>query len=293
MFDTLAIHGVGLLGGSIGLAARARGLARRVVGVGRNEKRLEQAMSLGAIDSYITRVSELPSECRFAVVCVPVGLIPPVARDLALAMQPGSIITDVGSTKARVVRRSSELLEDCPGVEFIGSHPMAGSEKTGVEHARADLYEKAVCVVTPTESTSGENLDCVKRFWQRLGAKVMRLSPEQHDRWVALTSHVPHLTASALCNLLSEDEPREPDILNLVGPGFRDATRIALGDPVLWRDICLDNAGPILEGLDRLIEHLGRLRKAVASGQADATEALLRSGQRLRNQVGSKTHDIE
>jgi prephenate dehydrogenase len=108
-----------------------------------------------------------------------------------------------------------------------------------------------------------------------------------------LTSHVPHLTASALCNLLSEDETREPDILNLIGPGFRDATRIALGDPVLWRDICLDNTDPILAGLDRLMEHLGRLREAVDSGQSDAIEALRRSGQRLRDKAGSKTHDIE
>lgn len=291
--DILAIYGVGLLGGSIGLAARARGLARQIVGVGRNEKRLEQACSLGAIDSYITRVSELPSDCRFAVACVPVGLIPQAARELGLAMPPGSIVTDVGSAKARVVRQATDLLEDCPEVEFIGSHPMAGSEKTGVEHARADLYENAVCVVTPSESTSDVNLESVECFWRALGAKVLRLTPERHDRWVALTSHVPHLAASALCNLLSEDETMEPDILRLVGPGFRDTTRIAAGDPILWRDICLDNGDSIRTGLDRFMKQIERLREAVASSDVEAIEALLRSGQRLRNKAGSKNHDVE
>jgi prephenate dehydrogenase len=279
------IYGVGLLGGSLGLAAKKYGVAERVLGLGRNESRLRRAQERGAVDTYATDLSAVDETCDLAIVCTPVGLIPRVVLELAKHLPPGAVLTDVGSTKAKVVQAIHEGWPSGEPVRFVGSHPMAGSEKTGVEHATADLYFQSRCVVTPLESTCKEAVRTVESFWTFLGGRLVRLSPEEHDRLVAFTSHVPHLTASALSLLLGRLGEDTPEAYELIGNGFRDGTRTAAGDPVMWRDICLDNAPAITEALDRLVAQIQEIRQAVHSAQANSVEKLLAQGRAVRRRV--------
>ncbi len=284
-YRTVAIYGVGLLGGSIGLAAKTRQVAERVLGIGRNEARLKRAQQMGAVDEYALVPSAIDDRCDLAVVCTPVGLIPRVALELAECLPPGALITDVGSTKGRVVQAVCAGWPAGKPMTFVGSHPMAGSEKTGVDHASADLFQNNVCIVTPVDSTPSAALREVEAFWAALGARVVQLPPEEHDRLVACTSHLPHLTATALSLLMGALGDESPLAYQLVGSGFRDSTRTAAGDPVMWRDICLDNSRSITEALDRLAKQIEEIRQAVQSGQAERIERLLAEGQAARQRL--------
>ncbi|MBI3464581.1 MAG: prephenate dehydrogenase [Planctomycetes bacterium] len=241
LFDTVAIVGVGLIGGSIGLAIKQRQLARRVVGVGRRQLTLRQARHLGAIDHGTLRLDRGVADAELTVLCTPVDLIARQAAEVAPHCPPGSILTDSGSTKLRIVQQLEGTLPD--RVCFVGSHPLAGSEKRGVEEARPDLFEGRVCIVTQTQRTPVQPLKLVQQFWRALGARVVTMSPETHDRALAYTSHLPHLAAAALAVALPE---RYGDV---VASGFRDTTRIAASDPQLWSAIFLENAGPLLEAV--------------------------------------------
>lgn len=284
-YQSLLIHGVGLLGGSIGLAVRSRNLAERVMGLGRNEQRLKTALAMGALDEYTTDVKTACRECDFAVVCLPVGLIPAAVLELAEHLPPQALITDVGSTKAILVRSIAEGLAKRKSPIFIGSHPMAGSEKTGVEFARADLYEGAACILTPQDETPKEAMDTMESFWKQLGARVYHLSPELHDQLVASVSHVPHLAAAALARILGAVGESEPVAYDLIGEGFRDTTRIAAGDPVMWRDICLDNRQAISDALQEFIRQLDHIRTLIQTGQAGEIEKILSEGKNIRRRV--------
>ena len=254
-FDTVAIVGVGLIGGSIGMAVRRRRLARRVVGVGRRAASLGQARRLGAIDQGTTKLSQATADAELTVFCTPVDRIAKQVLEAAVHCPPDAILTDSGSTKARIVTRLESGLPD--GVSFVGSHPLAGSEKRGVEVARPDLFEGRVCVVTETARTPARPLAVVEQFWRSLGSRVIRMSPEAHDRALAYTSHLPHLAAAALSVVL----PKKYN--EVVAAGFRDTTRIAASDPGLWTAIFLENAGPLLESLDRYEAGLKQFRLAL------------------------------
>jgi prephenate dehydrogenase len=275
----LTIVGVGLIGGSIGLAARRRGLAGRVVGVGRSRTALDTARQFGAIDEGCLDLGEGVRRAELVVFCTPVNLIAEQVITAGSACRPGTLLTDAGSTKGAIVRATDGKLST--GVSFIGSHPLAGSEKRGPEYADADLFQGRVTVVTPTARTEPATLDRLMSFWKALGSRVTIMDPDEHDRALAFTSHLPHLLASALAGMLP-DELRE-----LTATGFRDTTRIAAGDPSIWTGILLQNRAALLDSLGGVTDRLDEFKAALEAGNAAAVDALLTRGKRNRDALGN------
>jgi prephenate dehydrogenase len=277
--QTLTIVGVGLLGGSLGLAARQRGLARRVLGVGRHLDGLDYARQLGAIDEGFLALQEAVRSAEVVVFCTPVDQIARQALTAAEACAPGTLLTDVGSTKADIVHAVEGRLP--AGVAFVGSHPLAGSEKRGPEHANPRLFERRLTVVTQTPRTDPAALERTRAFWEGLGARVRVMAPEEHDRALALTSHLPHLLAAALAGLMP------PELYDLTATGFRDTTRVAGGDPALWTAIFAHNRAAVLDNLDLLGARLAEFRQALESGDAAALDRLLTQAKKVRDALGN------
>ena len=255
---TVAIVGVGLIGGSIGRALRARSLADRIVGIGRREAALEEARRLGAIDAGTTVLEQGVAEADVVVVCTPVTSI---AADVCRVAGHGPenlLVTDAGSTKARIVAE----VEAVPrGVAtFVGAHPIAGSERSGVAAARADLLVNRTCVLTPTARTPRDRLERARQFWTLLGCRLVEMEPEAHDAALARTSHLPHAVAAALAAAV----PAE--LLSLAAGGYRDTTRVAGSDPDLWTAIFLDNRQPVLTALADVQDELASFRRALEAG---------------------------
>ena len=276
---TLTIVGVGLIGGAIGLAAKKRALAKRVRGVGRDAGKLETARRLGAIDEGTLDLAAAVRDADFVVFCTPVNRIADQILEAAPYCAPGTILTDAGSTKREMVGAVESGLP--AHVRFVGGHPLAGSEKKGVEFAHADLFVERWTVLTPTAKTPADAVDAVRTFWQRLGARVRIMSPDHHDRALAMTSHLPHLLASALAGILP-DELRE-----LTATGFRDATRIAGGDPDVWTPIFQQNRTAVFDVLDQLEARLKEFRQALANDEVARIDHLLAQGKRVRDALGS------
>jgi cyclohexadieny/prephenate dehydrogenase len=276
-FSTVAIVGVGLIGGSIGTAVKARGVAHTVIGLGRNRERLEAARHAGLIDRVATDGAGI-ADADLIVVCTPVDRISTDIVALALHAKPGAVFTDAGSVKGTIC---SALRSELPaGPSFVGSHPLAGSEKAGFEHADADLFTGKVCVLTPDDSTPPTALSRVRLFWQALGMRVVEMSPERHDAVLALTSHLPHAAAAALASLL------DPPESEFAASGFRDTTRVAGGDPDLWSAIFSANREPVAQQLDRLIAKLTDLRNAIAADDRSRVSTLLSEAKQRRDQLG-------
>ena len=258
---TVAIMGVGLIGGSLGKAFLRRGLFTKVLGIGRNPIKLEKALKARAITEFSTDLKALKS-ADLVVLCTPVVHIKKTFKKLSRHLKPGCIVTDVGSTKEEIVLAAGKLLPK--NVFFVGSHPIAGSEKSGVDFAGAELFKGAVCVVTPVKKTNNKALAEVRNLWSRLGGKVIVMNPAEHDRVIARTSHVPHFLASALTlSVLKKDR----NTISLAGKGFRDTTRIAAGNPEVWCEIAAANSKNIRKGLDELIKTLLRIKKEVGSNK--------------------------
>jgi prephenate dehydrogenase len=278
-YETIAIVGVGLIGASIGLAVRERKLAGTIVGVGRTKKTLDAAKTLGAIDRATMELAEGVKQAELTIVCTPVERIAEQVRAAAAAAPRGALITDAGSTKEGIVAALADPLPN--DAVFIGSHPLAGSEKTGPEAARADLFVGRVVVITPRPSDDAKKVAAVRAFWESLGAKVVEMSAAEHDAAVAVTSHVPHLVASAL----AASTPAE--LTNLVAGGWLDTTRIASGDAELWRQILLANRDHSLQALANFEKVLAQLRDALSTRDGDALARILEAGKKIRDTVGS------
>ena len=270
-WNTIAILGVGLIGGSIGMAVRSRGLARRVIGIGRRRSTLDKAKRLGAIDSGTTSIARGVAEADLVIVCTPVELIVQQVGEIAAACPAECLITDAGSTKGAIVKAL-----DATDVRFVGSHPLAGSEKTGCEHGDADLFVDRACVITPGKKTRPEDYQAIDRFWSSLGMRTLRMTPSAHDRALASTSHLPHVVAAALASATREKD------LPLVAGGWLDTTRIAAADEQLWRQILLDNQANTLSALDEFQAALDALRKAIEASDAPRLERLLHKGKARR-----------
>jgi cyclohexadieny/prephenate dehydrogenase len=276
---TLAIVGVGLMGGSIALAARARGVAQRVVGVGPSAASLERALHKRIVDQWSTDVAEVAADAEVMVSCTPVDQVIEQVVAAAGRCGPEALLTDVGSTKAFIVRGLQKRLP--AAARFVGSHPLAGSEKRGADHADARLLEGRLVVVTPADQTDAETVQRAATFWQALGARVVQMSPEDHDRALALTSHVPHLIAAVLAGVLPAD------LHHLTASGFRDTTRVAAGDPSLWTGIFLSNRDAIVQALAGFEDGLARFRTALEAGDRAGIDDLLQQGKRSRDALGS------
>ena len=271
MIQTLAIVGVGLLGGSVAKAARAAALARTVVGVGRDAARLERALSDGALDRATTDLDAGVRGADFVLLAAPVLAIEALLERVWRAAPDGATLTDVGSTKAGIVRRGEALAAGRP-LAFVGSHPMAGSEQSGYGAARADLFEGATVLVTPTDRTEPRALKAVTGFWEALGARVSALDPEAHDRAVAAISHLPHAVADALMDAVARFAP---EALEFAARGFKDTTRIAASDPDMWADIFLANRTALGASLGAFRQALAALEGAIAGGSREEIRALL------------------
>ena len=268
--DRLAVLGLGLLGGSVAWAARERGVAREVVGWGRHGETLRSALAKGLVDRIALDPAAAVEGADLVVLATPVGAMAERLRAASPGLRAGALVTDVGSVKAPLAETLPGLLP--PGVAYVGAHPMAGSHERGVDHARPDLFEGAVCVVAETRSAPAAALARVESFWRALGARTVRRDAATHDREVAWMSHVPHAVAFAFAGALGEapDGARE-----VAGPGFRDFTRIARSDPELWAEILVANGKALAGPLARVGERLSELARAVEAGDADAVARLL------------------
>ena len=258
----ISILGVGLLGGSIGLAAKSRINDCEIVGYGHRRRTLDIALEVGAIDRAAEQLSTAVSESDLVILCTPVGLFQPILQEISGALTAGAVVTDVGSTKRSVVADAEQILPS--SVHFVGSHPMAGSEKRGVEYARADLFQNALCITTPTSRTNPEALDTVEALWRDIGMRITRVAPDEHDRLLAEVSHLPHAVAAALVAMQSDGG------LKLAGKGFLDTTRIAGGDGALWRDIFLDNRDNLLASIARLKQELAQVEQMLKNNDTGA-----------------------
>jgi prephenate dehydrogenase len=265
-FETVAIVGVGLIGGSLGGALRRKKLAR-VIGVGRNAGRLEAARQAGVIDEAARDIRDAAARADLIVFCTPVDRIAADAREAASVSRKGTLLTDAGSVKGPICDALASGLPD--GITFIGSHPLAGSEKQGFEHSNPQLYEGRVCVITPLPHSPRGEVARLRHFWEAVGSRVIELSPVDHDRALAQTSHVPHVVAAALAATLDRD------CAPLAASGFRDTTRIAGGDPDLWVAILLENAEAVLASLKKYENVLGAFTSAVGSRDAESLRQLL------------------
>ena len=270
----VTIVGVGLLGGSAGLALKAFDPNIKVAGVGRRRESLEQARAIGAVDTIHTDVAEAVAATDLVILATPVGAFEKHMRSVAERLRPGAIVTDVGSTKVSVVRAAHRLLG---AGRFCGSHPMAGSERKGPGFARADLFHGATCILTPTHVTPPEVAEKVRTLWQRMGMRTVTMTPARHDRVIARVSHLPHALASLLMLL-----PEMAD-LDVSATGFRDTTRLASGDPEMWRDIFLTNRAGILRALDDFHKSLRGLRELVADGDGKGLEEFFAAAKKRRD----------
>jgi len=281
--DRVTIVGAGLLGGSLGRALRERRLARRVVGLGRSPERLRRAVDLGCLDAFETDPAAALPGAELVVLCQPVTIIVDFLPECFRLISPGTVVTDVGSTKATIVEageRAAAARGD--GTVFVGSHPMAGSERAGAEHSDPNLFEGATCHVTVTESTPSRAAAAVANLWRRVGMRIIFDHPARHDKMVATISHAPHLVAVALMESLDAINGHPQFQSLLTGPGFRDMTRVAMGSPDIWMDICKENREAIGEGLGRLIEILERWRTRIGSRESLAMEAVFEQARRRR-----------
>jgi cyclohexadieny/prephenate dehydrogenase len=277
-FQTIGIVGCGLIGCSIAAALKKRGFSGRIIGSGRAGKNLETALEQKLVDRAESDLAKAAADCDLIVVCTPVDRIVDDVRSAASYARRGTLITDAGSVKQTVC----QSLADLPaGVTFIGSHPIAGSEKQGCAHADSDLFEGHVCVLTPEETTPREKVGFVAAFWQALGMTVAEMSPAAHDRALAQTSHVPHVLAAALAASLA------PENRTLTAGGFQDTTRIAAGDPQLWSAILLGNSGEVAAGIRALCDRLDELRATIEKQDKGRLEALLRVAKENREALGS------
>jgi prephenate dehydrogenase len=280
----LSILGPGLLGGSIGLAARQRKVARRVSMWARRPDAADQAYQLGAADEATHDLAKVIADTDLVVLATPIGAMRGLVEQILPVLPAGCVVTDVGSVKYPIVTALSDALAG--KARFVGSHPMAGSEQSGIDAARRDLFDNAVCIVTPREDTDKSALQLVYDFWKAIGCTVKTLPPLEHDEIVARISHLPHLVAAAVVNVVCSDGSHP---LNFVGPGFKDFTRIASGPFEMWTEICLENRQEIGRALDVLIEELAKVRAAVENSDAVELRTMLKRAKHFRDELRFKT----
>ncbi len=261
IIERLAIIGTGLIGGSLARALRAAGVVTTIVGCDADPGNLEQALALGVVDEIASNAAEAVRGAQVVFISVPVCAIPAVVREIAPFLAPGCVVTDSGSVKAAIVSECEGLMP--PGCCFLGGHPIAGTEYSGVEAAFATLYNGKRCILTPTGNTDPAAFDTVSRLWQAAGAQVCSMEAGHHDRIFAEISHLPHAVAYALVHAVGSADVEGENVLSYTAGGFRDFTRIASSDPVMWRDIALMNREALLASIDGFSRSLAELRRRI------------------------------
>jgi prephenate dehydrogenase len=269
LFGKMTIIGVGLLGASLAKACKERDLVEEVAGYGRNRENLEKARALKIIDHCPADLAEAVKDADLIVLCTPVTTIIPLIQNMIARIRPGALITDVGSVKEPIVKEAEKLVPK--GVFFVGSHPIAGGENSGLEASTANLYQGAKCIVTPTDKTNNSALEKISVLWQAVGMQIINLSAEEHDFVFGAVSHLPHIVVYALMNTLGSLRTQDNrEVTAFSGAGLKDITRIASSDPVMWRDICLSNRNHSLDLIDRFQNKLDEIRSTIEKGDGQA-----------------------
>jgi prephenate dehydrogenase len=282
MFEQLGVIGCGLMGGSFALAMKRAGLVKRVVGYSKSPTTTERARQMGVIDVEAPSALLAVSGADIVLIAVPVAATDATFRAIRHLVTPNMLVMDVGSTKRDVVDAARRVLRDNIG-SFVPAHPIAGKEVSGVEHADPDLYHGRQVILTPIERTQTVHLKRAQELWEALGCRVQQMAPEAHDGAFAAVSHLPHLLAFALMHAIV-NQPRGQDFLGLAGPGFRDFTRIAAGEPKLWRDVLLANRVELVEQA-RLFRHsMDTLLELAEEGNGEQLEALIEQASQARTQ---------
>jgi prephenate dehydrogenase len=285
-FKQVVIVGVGLIGGSLGMHLKRHGLADSVVGVGRRPENLKAAVQLGAIDRYVADGAAAVDQADLVVLATPVDTYEHHLRAWGPALPPGCILTDVGSVKGPLVGLAERLIP--PHARFVGAHPIAGKEKTGVTAGSADLFRGARCVLTPTARTDAAALSSIQRLWESAGSTVVSMDPFVHDKLLGAVSHLPHVAAYCLMNALGALQDRMlagESVLAYAGGGLRDTTRIAASSPEMWRDIFLWNRENVLTMIDLYEGELDRLKSLIQAGDGPGIEKQLAQAKQLRERL--------
>ena len=286
MIERLCIIGTGLIGGSLARALRAADYCREVVGCSRNPEHLQQAVELGVIDRYETDPARAVEGADMVLVAVPLGAMEPVFRMLRGHLPAGAAITDVGSAKASVIEAARRGFGELPAT-FVPGHPIAGTEQSGVAASFPELFRDRRVILTPVEQTSAEATARVRAMWEVAGAVVDEMDPAHHDTVLAATSHLPHVLAFALVDSLTRLGESD-EIFRYAAGGFRDFTRIASSDPVMWRDICLANGDAILQMIDRFSGDLQQLADAVRQHDGETLQTVFASAKQTRDRYVDK-----
>ena len=269
LFKKLALIGFGLIGGSIARAARAQGLAAEIVTTARSAKTRARVMELGIVDNVVETNAEAARDADLVILCIPVGVCGDVAKEIASALKPGAVVSDVGSVKGAVVRDMAPYLP--AGVHFVPAHPVAGTENSGPDSGFAELFIKRWCILTPPEGVDPAAVGRLRSFWAAMGAKVEIMTPDHHDLVLAITSHLPHLIAYTIVGTADElAQVTSSEVIKFSAGGFRDFTRIAASDPTMWRDVFLANKDAVLEMLGTFNEDLSKLTRAIRRGDGEA-----------------------
>ena len=283
IFRRMVVVGVGLIGGSLALDARRRGLVEEIIGVGRGQSNLRFAQRRGIIDRYVTQATDIPDDTDLLMMATPVQTTVSSTKAFLPALPPGCIISDVGSVKGEIVREMERLLPAT--TPFVAGHPIAGGEEWGARAAKANLFAHHRCILTPTKRTDAAALKKVALLWRKVGAKVELMDPETHDRLLGVISHLPHVLVYALVNALARTRVRGIDLKPYCAGGFKDFTRIASSRPELWRDICLMNRSAVGQSLGEYIKNLQQLQRWIEDGKGALLEREFARASEIRAQI--------
>ena len=282
MINRLTIVGVGLIGGSLARALKQAGAVKKVIGCGRDEQHLKRAVELGVIDGYEMEIANAVTGSDMVVLAVPVGSIETVYKKISAHLADYAVVTDVGSSKGSVVEAVTRAVGHLPA-NFVPGHPIAGTEKSGVEASLSELFQQRRVILTPVDTTNPGAVNAVREMWQHCGAIVDELSVEHHDEVLAATSHLPHLLAFGLVDTLATMDDKA-EIFRFAAGGFRDFTRIASSNPQMWHDVCVNNGESILEMLDLFMADLGKLKQAIVDNDSDYILQVFERAKQARDQ---------
>lgn len=295
IFNRVALIGLGLIGSSIALAARARGAAKQIVGTSRSQQTRARVIELGFLDEVLETAGQAASGADLVIVCVPVGASGAVAKEIGPHLMPGAIVTDVGSVKSRVIADMEPFIPD--GCFLVPGHPIAGTEQSGPDAGFAELFVNRWCILTPGAKATPQATAKLTQFWQALGSDVETMDAEHHDLVLAITSHIPHLIAYNIVGTVADlEEDTRSEVIKYSASGFRDFTRIAASDPTMWRDVFLSNKDAVLEMLGRFSEDLSGLQRAIRRGDGETLVRLFTRTQDIRSNIidaGQETEKVD
>ncbi len=283
-FNRVALLGIGLIGSSLARAMRQQKLTGEITGYARSEATRAKALEIGLVDRILPTAAEAVKDADLVILCSPVGTYGALAQEIAPALKPGAILTDVGSVKAAVVK---DVLPHVPsGVNFIPGHPIAGTEQSGPESGFAELFTNRWCIITPLPDSDPKAVERLADFWRCCGSNVDVMTPEHHDLVLAITSHLPHLIAYNIVSTAADlEEVTSSEVIKYSAGGFRDFTRIAASDPTMWRDVFLNNKDAVLEMLGRFSEDLSALQRAIRWGDGDTLFDVFTRSRQIRRSI--------